>query len=134
MWSPWLTRHFFMHDNVARRRRSIFFGGRVALRVLWVPCATERQCALGSEGFRSHGGEGRQTDKAGEAWWSWSWHGARALGGGDGRYRSAHEPEAWPAGWSSQNPLAGFTTPSGALHGPSMSPPSPVDKNPMHIP
>ena len=62
---------FSMHDNVARRRRSIFFGGRVALRVLWVPWTTERQCALGSEGFRSHGGEDRQTDKAGEAWWSW---------------------------------------------------------------
>ena len=54
---------FSMHDSVARRRGSIFFGGRVALRVLW---ATERQCALGSEGFRSHGGD-RQTDKAGEA-------------------------------------------------------------------
>ena len=27
---------FSMHDSVARRRRSIFFGGRVALRVLWV--------------------------------------------------------------------------------------------------
>ena len=25
---------FSMHDSVARRRRSIFFGGRVALRVL----------------------------------------------------------------------------------------------------
>lgn len=61
---------FSMHDSVARRRISIFFGGRVALRVLWVLWATERQCALGSGGFRSHGGEDRQADEAGEAWWS----------------------------------------------------------------
>jgi hypothetical protein len=57
-----------MHDSVARR--SIFFGGRVALRMLWVLWVTERQCALGSEGFRSHSGEDRQADEAGEVWWS----------------------------------------------------------------
>ena len=96
---------FSMHDSVARRKRTIFFGGRVALRALWVLWATERQCALGSGGFRSHGGEDRQVDEAGEA--SWSRHrgtGVVEQGFGveqAGRHRSAHEPEAWPAGWSS---------------------------------
>jgi hypothetical protein len=111
-----------MHDSVARRRRSIFFGGRVALRALWVLWATEQQCALGSGGFRSHGGEDRQADEAGEA--SWSRHGGAGiveLGFGvelAGRHRSAHEPEAWR---QAGRPLAGFTTPSGAanLHPPA---------------
>jgi hypothetical protein len=61
--------------------------------VLW---ATERQCALGSGGFRSHGGEDRQVDEAGEASWSWVLGVELA-----GRHRSAHEPEAWLADSSS---------------------------------
>ena len=120
---------FSMHDSVARRRRSIFFGGRVALRVLWVLWATERQCALGSGGFRSHGGEDRQADEAGEAWWS--------RHGGAGMVEQGFGGWSWPAaidprtsqklGWQAcrpKIPLAGFTTPSGAanLHPPLAHP------------
>ena len=81
---------FSMHGNVARRRRSIFFGGRVALRVLWVRSGSVHWAARVSGVMVVRiDRQIRQVRRGGAgavelAWW-WSWLGARALGGGDGR-------------------------------------------------
>jgi hypothetical protein len=66
------------------------------------------------------------------------------FGGLAGRRRSAHELEAWLAGWSSQSTPGRFHHSLGRsnlhspvspplLHGPSTPPPSPIDNSPTHI-